>query len=40
MDVLDLLSSWQSHLPEKLNLRRLAGLEVKKWPIECWGYYS
>ena len=26
MDVLDLMSSWQSHLPEKLNLRRLVGL--------------
>jgi SAM-dependent methyltransferase len=35
MDVLDLMSSWQSHLPEKLNLRRLVGLglsdlELKK----------
>jgi len=35
MDVLDLMSSWQSHLPEKLTLRRLAGLglndlELKK----------
>ncbi|MFC1578213.1 methyltransferase domain-containing protein [Thermodesulfobacteriota bacterium] len=26
MDVLDLMSSWQSHLPENLSLRRLAGL--------------
>ena len=35
MDVLDLMSSWQSHLPEKLSLRRLVGLglnglELKK----------
>jgi FKBP-type peptidyl-prolyl cis-trans isomerase 2 len=35
MNVLDLMSSWQSHLPEKLNLRRLVGLglndlELKK----------
>jgi FKBP-type peptidyl-prolyl cis-trans isomerase 2 len=35
MDVLDLMSSWQTHLPEKLNLRRLVGLglndlELKK----------
>jgi SAM-dependent methyltransferase/FKBP-type peptidyl-prolyl cis-trans isomerase 2 len=35
LDVLDLMSSWQSHLPEKLNLRRLVGLglndlELKK----------
>jgi SAM-dependent methyltransferase len=26
MDVLDLMSSWQSHLPDRLDLRRLAGL--------------
>ena len=26
MDVLDLMSSWQSHLPEKLSLKRLVGL--------------
>jgi SAM-dependent methyltransferase len=35
MDVLDLMSSWQSHLPQNLSLRRLVGLglndrELKK----------
>lgn len=26
MEVLDLMSSWQSHLPDRINLKRLAGL--------------
>ncbi len=30
MDVLDLMSSWQSHLPDNLNLRRLAGLGLNE----------
>ncbi|MEE4264931.1 MAG: methyltransferase domain-containing protein [Desulfobacteraceae bacterium] len=34
MDVLDLMSSWQSHLPEKLNLRRLAGLGLNELELK------
>jgi SAM-dependent methyltransferase/FKBP-type peptidyl-prolyl cis-trans isomerase 2 len=34
MDVLDLMSSWQSHLPENLNLRRLAGLGLNAIELE------
>ena len=34
MDVLDLMSSWQSHLPEKLNLRHLAGLGLNELELK------
>jgi FKBP-type peptidyl-prolyl cis-trans isomerase 2 len=34
MNVLDLMSSWQSHLPEKLNLSRLVGLGLNNLELK------